>query len=296
MNCIVFINENSCDRLNLSESDDKRNVETILNPISDQMSVLRSTMLPGLLDTMKKNISQQEDTLRFFEIGKTFFATEKGKLPVENEMVAGLLAGNRNEQSWYSKRTAFDFYDLKGVVEGLFDALMIPDLVFERISNDAYPYLNMGESAVVSSGSTVIGTLGKIDAPVLKNFGLKQDAFVFDFDLATIESLLPETVTASPLPRFPAISRDITIIVDKTVTAGQILARLDRIVQKEKFMESASLFDVFEGAPVADEKKSMSFRVVYRAENKTLRDKNVKNLHAMISQTLLDEFSADLPE
>ncbi|MBU2630097.1 MAG: phenylalanine--tRNA ligase subunit beta, partial [Proteobacteria bacterium] len=125
-----FIHENSSDKLNLSNDDKRRNVETILNPISDQMSVLRSSMIPGLLETMKKNISQQTISLRLFEIGKIFYATQKGSLPEEKEKIAGLMTGNRSDQSWYSKRSEVDFFDLKGVIEGFFNALMIKDPVF----------------------------------------------------------------------------------------------------------------------------------------------------------------------
>ncbi|MCF6248237.1 MAG: phenylalanine--tRNA ligase subunit beta [Desulfobacula sp.] len=291
-----FVNEKSCDWLNLSKTDKKRDVETILNPISDQMSVLRSSLLPGLLETMKKNISQQEDTLNFFEIGKIFYATQKGELPVEQEKVAGLITGNRCDQSWYSKKVGVDFFDLKGAVQGIFSTLMITDVQFEKTSHDDYPYLKKGESAVVKSGLSIIGTLGKIDGKVLKNYGLKQDAFVFEFDVKTIEGLLPHAVTAVSLPRFPSISRDITIIVDSSVTAGQITDQVELIAQKEKLIESVFLFDVFEGNPVAEGKKSMSFRVVYRADNKTLKEKNIKKLHTRISQSLLNEFLADLPE
>ncbi len=291
-----FINEDFCDQLNLNESDERRRVETILNPISEKMSVLRSTLIPGLLETMRKNVSQQEDTLRMFEIGKAFLATQKGSLPVENEMVAGLMTGNRTKQAWYAKRSAIDFYDLKGVVEGLLTALKIGAITFERIAAQAHPYLNRGVAALVLSDTTPIGVIGKVDAQVVKNFGLKQDAYLFEFDLSKIESLLPESISASPLPRFPAVSRDITIIVDRQMAAGRILDRLDQMVEKELLMESVGLFDVFEGEPVPAGKKSMSFRVVYRAENKTLKDKNVQKLHTAVSHMLLDEFSADLPE
>ncbi len=291
-----FGNEKFCDWLNLLETDEKRNVETILNPISDQMSVLRSSLVPGLLETMKKNISQQEDTLNFFEIGKIFYATQKGELPIEQEKVSGLITGNRSEQSWHSKKVGVDFFDLKGVVQGVFSALMITGIDFAKPSYGDCPYLKMGESAIVKSGSSIIGILGKIDGKVLKNYGLKQDAFVFEFDFHTMETLLPQSVTAVSLSKFPSVSRDITIIVDSMVGASRITDKIEQIAQKEKLIESVFLFDVFEGNPVAEGKKSMSFRVVYRANNKTLKEKNIKKLHTRISQTLLDEFSADLPE
>lgn len=291
-----FINENFCDRLNLPDGDRRRQVETILNPISDQMSVLRSSMIPGLLETMKKNISQQTVTLKIFEIGKIFYATQKGALPEEHEMIAGLITGNRTDQTWHSKKSEVDFFDLKGVIEGFLDALMVESRVFEKIEDNTCPYYKNGYAAVVKSGDRLIGTLGKIDGKVLKNYGLKQDAFVFDFSLNAIQDLLPEAVTAEPLPRFPSLSRDITIIVDSAVTVGEILKQIELMAEKQSLIEKVFLFDTFEGRPLSDGKKSLSFRVVYRSPSKTLKEKNIKKLHTDISKTLLDRFDADLPD
>jgi phenylalanyl-tRNA synthetase beta chain len=291
-----FISEASCDRLNLESSDKRRTLEYILNPISEQMSVLRSSLIPGLLDTMKKNNAQQTDTLKLFEIGKVFFATQKGQLPEEIEMVAGLITGNRSDQSWYSKKSNVDFFDLKGVVEGLLDALRIDQLSFEKVTDDAAPYFQKGYAAIVSSGGKVIGTMGKIDSQVLKNYGLKQDAFLFDFELNTIEPLIPESIEAQLLPKFPSISRDMTIIVDMHLEVGEILDQLARTTKKEALVESISLFDVYEGKPLADGKKSLSFRVIYRSLTKTLKEKNIKKLHLNISNQMLKAFNAELPE
>ena len=291
-----FIHENSCDRLNLAQEDKKRNVETILNPISDQMSVLRSSMIPGLLETMKKNNSQQTPSVRIFEIGKIFHATQKGALPEENEMVAGLLTGNRSGQTWYSKKSEIDFYDLKGVVEGFFEALMIRDLVFEKIEGHLFPYYQKGYAAIVKSGDIHIGSLGKIDVKVLKNFGLKQDAFVFDFSFNAIQDLLPGSVTARLLPKFPSISRDITIIVNRSVSVGSVLKQMEAFSSKDPLIESIFLFDAFEGAPLSEGKKSLSFRIIYRSGEKTLKEKNIQKIHETISKMLLNEFDAYLPE
>ncbi|MBC2705735.1 phenylalanine--tRNA ligase subunit beta [Desulfobacula sp.] len=291
-----FINENSCDRLNLLDNDKRRYVETILNPISDQMSVLRSSLIPGLLETMKRNISQQSDTLKFFEIGKIFFATQKGSLPEEKEMIAGLITGNRSDSSWCSKKTKVDFFDLKGAVEGFFEALMIENIVFGKIEDESCLYYKDGYAAYVKSGDTLMGTLGKIEEKVLKNYGLKQDAFIFDFSFNAIQDLLPKVVTAESLPKFPSISRDITIIVDRTVTVGAILKQIELISKKEVLIENVFLFDVFEGQPLSEDKKSLSFRVVYRSTSKTLKEKNIKKLHVNISKIILDQFNADLPE
>ncbi len=291
-----FIHENSCNRLNLSDTDKRRQVETILNPISDQMSVLRSSLVPGLLETMKKNISQQTDTLKFFEIGKIFIATQKGSLPEEIERLAGLITGSRTESSWYSKKTGVDFFDLKGVIEGLLNALMIGNIGFEKIEDGSCPYYQNGYAAYVKSGDTLMGTLGKIDEKVLKNYGLKQDAFVFDFSLNGIQELIPKSLTALPLPKFPSVSRDLTLIVDRSVTVGAILNQIELISKKQSLIEKVFLFDVYEGQPLPEGKKSLSFRVVYRSASKTLKEKNIKKLHVNISKTIIDQFNADLPE
>ncbi len=346
-----FINENFPDRLNLSDSDKRREVETIINPISDKMSVLRSSLIPGLLETMKKNISWQTDSLRLFEIGKIFFATQKGSLPEEREIVAGIITGNRTEQTWYSKKSELDFFDLKGVVEGLFKSLLIEKTNFERVSfekieDNAFPYYQNGYAAIIKSDDSLIGSLGKIDGKVLKNYGLKQDAFVFEFEFNVLQALIPENVTARPLPKFPSASRDITIIVDRSITIGSVLDQIDKIAEKQSLIEKVFLFDAFEDKPREDKhcedkpredkpredkhcedkhcedkpredkhcedkhcedkpfrdkpllenKRSLSFRFVYRAVNKNLKEKNIKKLHTKISKTIIDIFNADLPK
>ena len=291
-----FIHEESCDHLKLAETDKRRSVERILNPISDQMSVLRTSLIPGLLDTMKRNNSQQTDTLNIFEIGKIFFATQKGHLPREKEMVAGLITGNRSDQSWFSKKAGLDFYDLKGVVEGLLDEMFIKEAQFLKIKDDTCPYFEKGFGAIVKVSDLVVGSLGKVDAGVLKNYGLKQDAYVFDFDLGILEEAMPGEVQAVPLPRFPSVSRDMTFIVDKHIEVGVILGQMQEIAKKQALIEDIFLFDVFEGKPLKEGKKSLSFRLVYRSATKTLTEKNIKKLHTNLSQTILNEFNADLPE
>ena len=291
-----FIHGESCDRLKLSDTDPRRSVETILNPISDQMSVLRTSLVPGLLETMKRNNSQQSDSIKIFEIGKVFFATQKGKLPEEREMVAGLITGNRTEQSWFSKKTGVDFYDLKGVVEGLLKALLISEALFLKIEADACPYFEQGFGAIVKIADKVVGSLGKIDGQVLKNFGLKQDTYVFDLDLALILGLMPESILANPLPKFPSLSRDMTFILDKDIEVGAILGQMKIFAERQSLVENYFLFDVFEGQPLEEGKKSLSFRVVYRSASKTLTEKNIKKVHTHMSASILDKFEADLPE
>jgi phenylalanyl-tRNA synthetase beta chain len=290
-----FIAGDFCDRLQLSENDSRRNVVQILNPLSDQMSVLRTSLLPGLLDNMRRNISQQTDTLHLFEIGKTFFNTDLNTLPQEVEMVAGLMTGNRVQQTWYTKKQPMDFFDLKGAVEDLLEGLGIGDAVFTRLDDMTCPYFEPGYGARIHKHGD-LGVLGRISGPVLKQFGLKQNAYVFELNLAAVMARMPDQIQAKPLPRYPSISQDVTLIVDHRVPVGDVLEQLKVISEKEFLVEEVFLFDLFEGSPLAEGKKSVSFRIVYRSENKTLTEKHVRKLHAAISSRLVEVFHADLPE
>ncbi|MEH0022441.1 MAG: phenylalanine--tRNA ligase subunit beta [Desulfobacter sp.] len=290
-----FIHEDSCERLDLEDADPRRSVEKILNPISDQMSVLRSSVIPGLLETMRRNTAQQIDTLRIFEIGKIFFATAPGQQPRETEVVGGLMTGNRSGQTWFSKSEPLDFFDLKGVVQGLLDDLFVTDVRYEKIDDETCPYFEPGYGARVVKAGKTICTLGKISSRVLKTYGLKQDAFVFDMDMELLQDVIPEAIKAVPLPRFPAVSRDMTLIVDNGVEVGAILEDIKAFSAKQALIEDYFLFDVFQGEAIGQGKKSLSFRVVYRSANKTLTEKNIKKIHALLSGRVLEKFNASLP-
>lgn len=290
-----FTSPDMCDRLVLSPEDGRRAVEAILNPISEELAVLRTSLLPGLLENMRRNNAMQMDTVRLFEVGKVFFATEKGQQPLEIEMLSGLWTGSRAPASWHGKKEACDFYDLKGVVEGLLSALGIPGVGFVSLSGKECPYLKQGYGALITHGASVLGALGQVDGVVLKKFGLKQDAFVFDMDMTYLLELVPESLVCKPLPKFPSISRDLTLIVDTDVSAGSVAADIAAFKTEESLVEDVFLFDVYEGAPLDKGKKSLSFRIVYRSWEKTLREKMIKGLHSRISSQLVDRYKAALP-
>ncbi|MEA1967105.1 MAG: phenylalanine--tRNA ligase subunit beta [Thermodesulfobacteriota bacterium] len=290
-----FTSPDSCDKLNLAGDDERRSIEAVLNPISEDLAVLRTSLIPGLLENMKQNVSKQVETLRLFETGNVFFAIKKGLQPKEREMIAGLWTGASSENSWHSKKVECDFFDIKGAVEGLFQALDVGDLNFSRASEEMYPYFKKGYAAVIKKDGRVIGSVGQIDPLVLKNFSLKQNAFVFDIDMSFLLEIVPQSTVSSPLPKYPSISRDITIIVDCDVEAGDVHSSIKVIMEKESLIEDVFLFDLYQGDSLAAGKKSLSFRVVYRSFEKTLKEKKIKGLHSRISKILVDKFKADLP-
>ncbi|MBW2567880.1 MAG: phenylalanine--tRNA ligase subunit beta [Deltaproteobacteria bacterium] len=289
-----FINKLSCDRLELKADDPKRQVMHVLNPIAENQSTMRTSLIPCLFGTMQYNISVQNRNIKLFEIGNVFLNTgQEDSQPDEFEVLSGLWTGARVNASWYSKETSCDFYDLKGAVEELLRNLGITGTTFTAIEPDACCYTKQGYSAWIVVGNDVIGLLGEVDPLVLQNYDLKQKAYVFELDFDKLIGIVPDINLAQPIPKFPATSRDITLIVDKDTEAVNILQMVKDL--DEEIVENLHLFDVYEGSPVPAGKKSISFRITYRSATQTLEDETVNSIHRGITGRLIKEFNASLP-
>ncbi len=288
-----FINRLYCDSLRLESADQRRNMVNILNPLTEEQAVMRTSLIPGLLETIHRNIAQQTKSLRLFEVGKIYINREKDNLPEEIEMLAGIWTGSRTNASWYSKESGCDFFDIKGVVEGLLNRVKIDRIKFTCMPDNSCTYTRPGHTAQILQEKKLIGLAGEIHPQVLRNFDLKQAAFIFELDLKAISDLIPETIRSKPIPKFPSISRDITIIIDKDLESSKPLEAIRK--SGDKLIENLYLFDVFEGDTIPQNKKSISLRITYRSKHKTLEDDEVNYTHKNITDRLLKEFDALLP-
>jgi phenylalanyl-tRNA synthetase beta chain len=289
-----FIHAASCERLNLAADDPRRCQVQILNPITEDQTTMRSSLLPGLLDTLQRNAAQQVKTLRLFEVGKTFVKeTASAELPVETEMLAALWTGLRGEEGWFAKPAGCDFYDIKGVAERLLQALGVEAVKFSRLAPEDCRYARPGATAHIFSGPQVIGTIGEVHPQVLLNYSLKQPAFFFEIDMDRLFPFIPKVRLASPLPKFPFVERDLTVILDTAIEAGEILSALGG--PDEKLVESLRLLAVYTGPPIPEDKKSVSVRITYRSDSETLEDAAVTRVHQQLSDRVLARFGATLP-
>jgi phenylalanyl-tRNA synthetase beta chain len=289
-----FISRSSCDRLNLEPNDKKRQVLDVLNPLSEDQSVMRTTLIPGLIETMRYNISVQNRNLKLFEIGNVFFNTgEKESLPDEVEMLAGLWTGKRVDAVWFSREINCDFYDLKGVIEEVLGNLGIGNVIFTRMPPASCFYTKPGFTAQIIIKNEFMGLVGELHPNVLSNYDLKQTAFIFEINFDKLINHMPGTKSVLPIPKFPATSRDITLIVNKDIEVNNILQNVMDL--NEELVENLYLFDVFEGDPIPAGRKSISFRITYRSSNETLEDNRTNNLHRSISDRLVEKFDATLP-
>ena len=288
-----FVARTSCDSLGVKEADPRRSMIHIMNPLNEDQAVMRTSLVPGILETMRFNIARQINNLKFFEIGKIFLGSEQQVLPAEPEMLVALWTGTRSNASWYNRETGCDFYDIKGAVEALMSALKVDDVQFTAMPAEFCNYTRSGYTARIMASGAQFGLVGEIHPRVAENYDLKQTAFIFELDLEKMTELIPEIRSSKPIPRFPAIYRDITIIIDRKIETRTVLEAVENF--QDDLIESLHLFDVFEGDPIADGKKSVSFRITYRSSVKTLVDEDVNDLHKSITARLLKAFDATLP-
>ena len=288
-----FIDSLAWDNLNLPEDDLRRKCVKILNPLSEDQTMMRSMILPNLLKNMHRNLAQGVTNLKLFEIAKIFIETQRDDLPEETLYLSGLWTGSRHPISWHDTGIPCDFFDLKGALEGLFKALDIPSVTLSAVPKDACYYTRPGYSAQIWTNQTCLGIMGELHPTVLKNYDLKQTAYIFEIDLNALIPLIPDVVQARALPKYPAVSRDFTLIVDKGLESNEIVNNIQSL--DEPLVENVYLFDMFEGKQIPKGKKSLSFRIRYRSETRTLADEEINLLHKTIADKVIDLFKAALP-
>ena len=288
-----FMHTLSCDHLRLKADDERRSLVDILNPLTEDQAVMRTSLIPGLLQTVHHNVAQQIRHLKLFEIGKIFINKDPNSLPQESEILVGLWTGARHDSSWHGKEILCDFYDIKGIADGLLNALKIDTIRFTKLLDASCTYTRPGYSAQILADNVSLGLIGEIHPQVLANFNLKQRVYIFEINFDHLIPLISEITYSKPIPKFPAVFRDITIHVDKQIETQDIFETAQNF--KEHLAERFDLIDVFQGDPIPPNKKSISIRVTYRSPDKTLEDEDVHDLHKSITDRLVKAFDATLP-
>jgi phenylalanyl-tRNA synthetase beta chain len=269
--------------LALKEDDERRKRIKIINPLSEDQSVMRTTLVSSLLETMKKNAHNGCFDLKMFEIGRVFFHRKQGELPVEKNLLGCLITGQLYDDLWSSKMYA-DFFDLKGCIENVFDGLKISDLIFR--SDYRETFLNPGKSSGIYVGDQFIGFLGEVHPDILMRMDLKNGAYVYEINLDILENLFTGEMLYKELPRFPLVVRDVAFIVGQELEAQKIL-NLAMDMNKE-LLEKVSIFDVYSGKSIPQGMKSLGMRFVYRSSDRTLTDDEVSQMHAGIVKSIVD--------
>jgi phenylalanyl-tRNA synthetase beta chain len=285
-----FITPESVDILGLNENDERRNLVRIRNPLTEDQSVMRSTLVYGLLETMKNNSRAGNINLSVFETGRIFIHRGDGELPVEKNKLAGLLTGSRCDDLCIGGGFKMDpvmiadFYDLKGCIENVLDGIRISDVQFR--SGHEEPFLHPGKSCGIYAGDEFLGFIGEIHPHVLAKMDLKSTAVAFEMDMDVLAALFSGKIMYRALPKFPSITRDVAFLVKWEMEAEEML-RLAMSASKE-LLEKVSIFDVYCGKSIPQGMKSLGLRFSYRASDRTLTDDEVNDVHSAIVKEMVD--------
>jgi phenylalanyl-tRNA synthetase beta chain len=285
-----FIAPGACDKILLDEQDVRRKAVKLLNPLVDEQSEMRTTLLPGILETSLRNSSYRILNQRIFELRRVYLPVEGRELPDEPLCLAGLMTGMRDNEGWNQQRTQVDFYDVKGVVENLFEQLNITGIVYESEGLD--PFYHPGKSCVIKKKGEVLGSLGEIHPTVQENYGLEKAPFYFELHFEKLVAAVTEAFEVAAPPRFPDTFRDIAMVLAVETPAVEILNCVTGLKTKE--IEGAEIFDLYTGGNIPAGKKSIAVRVRYRSPEKTLTDDEVTRLHNRVVDNLLTKLNVTI--
>lgn len=270
--------------------EDSRTFVTLSNPIIEGMTRMRSTLLPGLLQSVRRNFNYGTRDVRLFETGIVFAAQpEKGQLPFEREALALVMTGRAVEEGRAGEARELDFYDLKGALEASIDAMRLPAL---RFSSAAARHLREGQAAVIMiDGQTEIGTIGRLNEEISTEFKFRQPVFVAELDLTALLEQKETPALYTPLARFPSVVRDVSLLTNRRVGLAEMLSLIHSLALAN--LRNAQLVDVYEGANLPEGKRSITLRLEYRADDRTLRDEEADEMHARVVTALSETFGAE---
>jgi len=267
-------------------ADDNAKTISLDNPISVDLGTMRTSLLPGLVKSSVRNIRHGGKSLRLFELGTAFFQQRDQNL--ERSCFAAIVTGTYPQDVWTQTGKGYDFFDLKGTLESLLSHFKIK----AEYQPTSKPFFKQGTSIDCLAGDMPLASLGELTPALAKLFELDQPLFALEIDLEAWTRALPQTVRFEPLPKFPGIFRDISLLVDKSVSAGEI----GKIIRQAggPLLKKAVLYDHFEGKKLEPGKKSLTFALTFQSSDRTLTDDEVNPVFEKIVQLLVEKVQAHL--
>lgn len=287
-----FMNPAAFDRLGLPATDYRRQAVMVANPLNEDQRIMRTTLLPNLLEVALRNHNRRIVDAAIFEVGRIFFPsgdTSPRALPQERLFLGGVAMGEYRS-GWNSPAQPLDFFYLKGVLEELLDRLMVKGVHFEAASD--YPPFHPGRVALIKVGGQRVGVVGEVHPQVQEEYGFSRRVVAFELDLEEILKRQEESKRFVPLARFPEVKRDLAVVVREEVPAAEIEAAIYEAGQP--LLVRAVLFDVYKGGSIPAGSRSMAYSLTYQALDRTLTDAEVNEVHQRVVDCLAAAFGAQL--
>jgi phenylalanyl-tRNA synthetase beta chain len=260
----------------------------VVNPLVKECAEMRLSLVPGLIENLRVNLAQQAESFCAYHLGKAFRMTGDDA-PEERLYLSGILYGPRARRGLRDAgERALEFFDCKGVVEGILDLLRVGDKV--AWNADVVPALHPGRAALARIGAQKIGYLGQVHPDVCDDLALPP-AYIYELDLEKLLEYAPQQTTIYGLPRFPSVGRDFALVVDRDFESQRIVSWIHNL--RDGLIENVEVFDEYRGAPIAEGKKSLAYKVSYRAEDRTLTDGEINERHGKLVAEIQKAFGAE---
>ncbi len=286
-----FTNPTMFDKMNVPADSELRKAVPIMNPLTDDYPLLRTTLLASIMENAARNYSRKNEDVKLFEIAPVFSpkALPITEQPIETLKLAGLIMGRREDKGWSQNSDEVDFYDMKGIVEELFDRISIDKYTVEVSEHFA---MHPGKTAAFKKGKDVLATVGEIHPAVANSFNISKKIYVFEADIKTLLKYTAKNFKYEQLPKYPAITRDLAILVDKNIAAGEV----KKIITQNAggYFKDVTLFDVYTGEHISDDKKSLAFTIKFQSTNRTLTDEEADEAFTKILAAVKKQFNAEL--
>ncbi|HWR06098.1 phenylalanine--tRNA ligase subunit beta [Sporomusa sp.] len=288
-----FTHPDAFDKLNIPASSSLRHAIQVLNPITDDFPLLRTTLLGGVMDTIVRNLSRKNEEFKLYEIGAIYLPEELPlkELPQEPLMLCGAIIGKRHPLAWNQTRDMVDFYDAKGSVEAILEGLRIDGYTVEAAVN---PSLHPGKTALIKIANDVLGTVGEVHPEVLNAYEINRKVYLFELNMEVLVKHAVIKPGYHALPKFPAITRDLALVLPESVPAGDITQAI--IASAGPLLSTAQLFDVYTGQQVPAGFRSLAFSLTFRANDRTLTDAEIDEYYRGTIVFLEKTFKARLRE
>jgi phenylalanyl-tRNA synthetase beta chain len=287
-----FISPQAISKLRLAADDDRTRALLIANPLSEDQSAMRTTLLPGLLGATQYNVARDLAALRLFETGRVFLSNGPDALPEERFHLAALLAGEFTPKTWRAQALLPDFYVVKGMLAALLEALGVT----WRLVEGGPPFLHPARAAEVLIGAKDAGYLGEVHPLVARDFGLGEltrPPAVFEIDLGVPLAAAERTERRyEDLITYPAVFQDIAVVVDEAIEAQTVVDCVRAAGGPE--LRSVRIFDLYRGEQVGEGRKSLALRLEFRSPERTLTDEDVAALRARIEEKLAQQVGGSL--
>lgn len=267
-----FMHKDGLTNMMLPEGDNRYTAIPILNPISEEFPYMRTTLVPAVIEAAKRNIAQQNKDLWLFETANVYEpkALPLTEVPHERPMACGIMMGKVTEAAWNQAQRNTDFYDVKGVVDGLLAKLGLTQFDIQPSSES---YYHPGVSAHYTVNGVTIANYGELHPQVVKNFDLSGKVYMFEIDLEAVLSIIVPPFRYQSFSKFPGTSRDLAIVAPVSVTSGDIVALIKE--HGGEYLESVSIFDVYEGEHIEAGYRSLAYNLQFRSMEGTLNDEDI---------------------